>query len=132
MAGHSCHYMDFASSGLPEFSNYYCQPSGDPALILTPPAGQFRKDYVFLTPDKYNDDYVNIVAPSDAAVTLDGLPVSEASFSPIVGSTYKVARLTVADGVHTVEATAPIGVTAYGFDKDVSYGYTAGLNLTDL
>ncbi|MEE2779099.1 MAG: IgGFc-binding protein [Myxococcota bacterium] len=132
MAGHSCHYMDFAASGLPEYSNYYCQPSGDPALILTPPAGQFRKDYVFLTPDKYNDDYVNIVAPADATVTLDGFPVSAASFTPIVGSTYKVARLTVADGVHTVEATAPIGVTAYGFDKDVSYGYTAGLNLTDL
>lgn len=33
------------------------------------------------------------------------------------------------DGVHTVVASQPVGMTVYGFDAFVSYAYTAGLNL---
>ncbi|MFO0751083.1 MAG: IgGFc-binding protein [Myxococcota bacterium] len=108
-----------------------CAAVGDPTLILVPPQKQFRKDYVFLTPDKYAHDYVNLVAPSAAAVTLDGATVAASSFSAIPGSDWKVARLEVGDGVHSVLADQPIGVIVYGYDRDVSYGYAAGLNLVD-
>ncbi len=107
-----------------------CQLLGDPSLILVPPSSQYRDSHVFLSPDKYAFDFINIVAPADTAVTLDGAPVPAASFVPLAGS-WKVARLSVADGVHRVSATRPVGVIAYGYDDDVSYGYAAGLNLVD-
>ena len=47
-------------------------PGGDPSFILLPPVEQYRKDYLFLTPNKYAFDFVLIAAPRGAAVTLDG------------------------------------------------------------
>ena len=44
---------------------------------------------------------------------------------------WKVARLPVSDGVHRVDADLPVSVIAYGYDRDVSYGYAAGLNLVE-
>jgi hypothetical protein len=46
-------------------------PGGDPSLVIYPPTEQFRKAYVFLTPDKYVFNFVAIVAPPDANVLLD-------------------------------------------------------------
>ena len=51
-------------------------------------------------------------------------------FQPIQGTDYRVARLTVSDGVHRIDASEPVGVIVYGYDDDVSYGYPAGLDLT--
>jgi hypothetical protein len=108
-----------------------CLAVGDPTLIMLPPTKQFRKDYVFLSPNKYAEDYVNVIAPEGASVTLDGTLVAAGSFAAIPGSTWKVARLAVGDGVHKVVANQPISVIAYGYDQDVSYGYAAGLNLVE-
>ena len=36
-----------------------------------------------------------------------------------------------ADGTHRVVADQAISVIAYGYDRDVSYGYAAGLNLVE-
>lgn len=108
-----------------------CTAVGDPTLILVPPQKQFRKDYSFLTPDSYAHDYINIVAPAAAAVQLDGAPVAAASFAAIPGSSWKVARIEVGDGVHAVVSDQAVGVIVYGYDRDVSYGYAAGLNLVD-
>lgn len=47
-------------------------PGGDPSLLIVPPTEQFRPDYVFLTPDKYAFDFVSVIAPPTASVTLDG------------------------------------------------------------
>jgi hypothetical protein len=110
----------------------YCQPVGDPALISIAPTEQFRKDYVFLSPNKYQDDFINIVAPDGASVTLDNVTVPAGNFEAIGSTGFRVARLKVNDGVHRLNATLPVGVVAYGYDRDVSYGYTAGLNLSDL
>jgi len=112
--------------------NCSCTAVGDPTLILIPPVGQFRDDYVFLTPDKYAENYISVVAPQGATVTLDGQPVSASSFSTIMASSWRVARIPVGHGVHSITASEPVGVTVYGYDRDVSYGYPAGLNLTDL
>ena len=123
-AGHTC----ICQSGF----TCYCEPVGDPALILTAPVEQFREKYVFLSPNKYLEDYINIVASVGAQVQLDGVNISAASFTLIGSTGYMVARLKVADGVHTVTSDQKVGVIAYGYDDDVSYGYTAGLNLQDL
>ena len=50
-------------------------PGGDPSFILLPPVEQYRKDYLFLTPDKYSFDFILVAAPKEAKVTLDGRPL---------------------------------------------------------
>ncbi|HEY4105849.1 MAG TPA: IgGFc-binding protein [Polyangiaceae bacterium] len=52
-------------------------PGGDPSLIILPPIEQFRTSYVFLTPDKYDFDFVRIIAPRNASVQLDSQPVEQ-------------------------------------------------------
>ena len=47
-------------------------PGGDPSIIAVPPVRQYRRDYIFLTPDKYVFDFVNIIAPRDARIRFDG------------------------------------------------------------
>ena len=122
-SGHVCSAFEDGSQ--------YCTAVGDPTLIMLPPVKQWRKDYVFLSPNKYAQDYINIIAQADASVTLDDVVVPPGNFSAISGSIYKVARVAVADGVHRVTATQPVSVIAYGYDRDVSYGYAAGLNLVE-
>jgi hypothetical protein len=46
--------------------------TGDPSFILIVPVEQFRKEYVFLAPNKYLFDCVNIIVPVGAKVLLDG------------------------------------------------------------
>lgn len=52
-------------------------PGGDPSLLIIPPMEQYRGDYVFLTPDKYSFDFIDIAAPAGAAVLLDGTPLAD-------------------------------------------------------
>ncbi|MCB9618907.1 MAG: IgGFc-binding protein [Sandaracinus sp.] len=53
--------------------SYY--PGGDPAIISVPPIEQYRRDYVFLTPDLYAFDFVVITADATTNVLLDGMPL---------------------------------------------------------
>ena len=46
-------------------------PGGDPSFLLVPPIEQFRSNYVFLTPDKYDFDFVRIIAPPEAVIVFD-------------------------------------------------------------
>lgn len=62
-----------ASQGVTGIPKQY--PGGDPSIITVPPVDQFRRDYIFLTPDKYAFDFVTIIAPLDARIELDGEPL---------------------------------------------------------
>lgn len=68
---------------------------GDPAMILVPPLAQYQGDYVFLTPAEYETNYVTIIRPAGAAVTLDGADVTDdGGWGPIGaqgGATYERA-----------------------------------------
>jgi len=141
-------------------------PGGDPAFLLVPPVEQFRDSYLFLTPDKYAFDYVVITAPSGAAISMDGIPLSEEPWASSCelapagaltdntsGETtfYDAIRCQLSfpmivagsppdnilpgmqnDGVHTIEADVPVGVTVGAFDAFVSFSYAAGLNLEQI
>ena len=102
---------------------------GDPAFIVIAPSEQFRDDYVFLAPPKYELDYVSIVAPLDTAVRFDGAPVAHEAWQPLGDTDWRVARFRIEDGTHHVDADDPVGVYVYGYDHHVSYGYPAGLDL---
>ncbi len=106
--------------------------TGDPAFILAVPVEQFREDYVFLTPDKYAYNYVNVIAPRDTEVIFDGRTLEQSEFVAFGRQDYQVARFHVSAGVHTLTASEPVSVIVYGYDRYVSYGYPAGLNLKEL
>jgi hypothetical protein len=57
-------------------------PGGDPSLVIYPPIEQFRPHYVFLTPDKYVFNFIEILAPPDAVVSVDGTPPSSFGCDP--------------------------------------------------
>ena len=99
---------------------------GDPAMVQLPPVEQFLPRYVLLVPSSWNDDTLTIVRPAGAAVTLDGAPVPDASFAS-AGGGFEVARRPVADGVHVVEATDPVGVIVAGVTNVDSYAYLGGV-----
>jgi len=108
--------------------------SGDPAMALAVTNGQFRKDYLFHSPVNYEHNYVNITAPLNAQVTLDGQPVG-VPFTAVGGSGFGIARVKFAnggDGNHRINSPERIGITVYGYGQYTSYWYPGGLNLTDL
>jgi hypothetical protein len=44
-----------------------------------------------------------------------------------IGTTgYKRARISLTDGTHSVVGTEPVGISVYGYDQYVSYGYPGG------
>lgn len=56
-------------------------PGGDPSLLLIPPIEQYRRDYVFLTPESYAFDFLRIIAPPDAEIVLDERDLSKSACS---------------------------------------------------
>lgn len=140
--------------GIP--SNY---PGGDPAIVAVPPQDQFRREYVFLTPNQYAFDFVTITAPRTTSILLDERPIHEFdcdvgpadgirrrdgdpppewvvyrcqfSFPDVLGGDREsqVEDGIQNDGYHTLRATEPVGIVVYGFDAYVSYAYAGGLNL---
>jgi hypothetical protein len=101
---------------------------GDPAMLMLVPDRQFRSEYVVLTPRNYQQDWLTVVAPTGARVSLDGAEVRTAP-DPMPGTGWEVYRLAVQPGVHRVAADQPVGLYAYGYDCDVSYAYAGGLDL---
>ncbi|MEE2789724.1 MAG: IgGFc-binding protein [Myxococcota bacterium] len=105
---------------------------GDPALFLVPPDRQFRRDYVFMTPDTYYSDFVTVITPANNQIELDGMPLNLAGAQTVAGSdAYVYIHVPLAnDGAHTITGTLPFGITVYAYDDFVSYAYTGGLNLS--
>jgi hypothetical protein len=107
---------------------------GDPAFTLAVPVNQYRDNYVFLTPAGFRDDFVSVVAPSDATFTFDDAALVASDAEPIGSTGYSVFyHSTAASGEaavsHTIEGSTPFGIEAHGYDCDVSYAYPGGLNL---
>jgi len=126
MSGTTCEIDPFMGGG-------NCAPIGDPAFILAVSAQQFMESYVFLIPDAYLEDYVNVIAPLDAnTVVLDNNQINPSSFVPVGSSGFGVYRTNVMDGVHTIWSDKKIGIVVYGYDNDVSYGYPGGMGLMEL
>ncbi|HTA93545.1 MAG TPA: IgGFc-binding protein [Polyangiaceae bacterium] len=78
-------------------------PGGDPSLVIMPAIEQYRTSYVFLTPDKYDFDFIRIVAPRAASVLLDEQPVGQ-----IAG-----CQSDDADGITDQAVRAAVGPSPY-------------------
>jgi len=101
---------------------------GDPAFVVSVSSSRYLKEYVFLVPDKYAANYVNIIAPVAAkTVTLDGLQLPASQFKPVDNGDWRVARLPVKPGKHTIVAQEEeVGLVVYGWGEFVSYAYPGG------
>ena len=104
---------------------------GDPSMLQTVPARQFRRDYIFLVPDTYERDWITVTYPDGAQVMLDDEPMNLGPGRPIGATGFNVLRTRVEDGGHTVTSDVPVGVTVYGYDYNISYAYPAGLDLSE-
>ena len=107
--------------------------TGDPAMALAVPVEQFRTDYLFQAPLSYDSNYVDVVAPIGAQVTLDG--AAPLTFTAIGSLGYGLSRVLSLgggpnmDGSHSIHGDMPFGITVYGYGQYTSYWYPGGLNL---
>jgi IgGFc binding protein len=107
--------------------------SGDPSLTVVPPVDQYRGNYLFHAPLSYQVNFVTVTAPHGVAVTLDGQPVS--GFVPVGISAFDAARVTLGagqNGTHRIQASAPFGISVYGYGHNTSYWYPGGLDVNPL
>jgi hypothetical protein len=101
-------------------------------MILVPPLAQYQGDYVFRTPAEYETNYVTIIRPAGAEVTLDGADVTDDDgWGPLGaqgGVTYERAHFPLGFGPHRVRAGGDdrVGIIVVGHDVAVSYGHAGG------
>jgi IgGFc binding protein len=107
---------------------------GDPSQITLPAAEQFRKSYVFLVPQSWQDNYMALAKPKDAHIILDGMPLDGAEFSncysgaigTVAGVDYDQITCKLVAGQHTVSADKPFGLSVYGYYAVGSYAFVGG------
>jgi hypothetical protein len=102
---------------------------GDPSQLLLPAAEQFRKDYVFLVPPTWTQNFAVIAKPVDAMITLDGATPSgcaSGAIGMVEGVMYDQITCALAEGHHTVSSDKPIGLSVYGWHDVGSYAFVGG------
>ena len=105
--------------------------NGDPTMVVINPVEQQVKNITFATYSTQftNTHFVNIIADAGEMqhVRLDGNPVS----STLCFDQYRVARVSLNQGAHTISSTGGSGFTAYayGIGSHESYGYSVGSSL---
>jgi hypothetical protein len=105
--------------------------AGDPSMALVVPVLQYRREYTFTASTTYDSNFINVIAPIGAAITLDGSLLT-ADAKDVGESLYHVLRARLPDqgtGVHHIESDAPFGLVVYGYGRYTSYMYPGGLDL---
>jgi len=106
---------------------------GDPAMSMMVTPEQFRKDYTFLAPADYLENFAEVLVPVGAQVTLDGSPLGGTP-TRIGNSEWSFVRAKLSGdkgGVHTISTpdARGLGLQVVGFGFAMSYYYLGGLNL---
>lgn len=104
------------------------EAGGDPAMVQMVPVEQFLDDYIFLTPNTYDIDYLVVTRESGVQIILDGNPLPDSNFRS-AGENYQVGTFEVSDGFHRVRSEKPFGIVLIGYSPYVSYAYVGGMNL---
>jgi len=107
---------------------------GDPSQILLPAAEQFRKDYVFLIPATFTQNYIVVAKPVAGIITLDGVPLdmienSGCVYAPIgevAGVDYEQVTCPASEGHHVVTGDKAFGLSVYGYYNVGSYAFVGG------
>jgi IgGFc binding protein len=106
--------------------------AGDPSESVAVATAQFRNSYQFVAPANYEQNWVNVMAPTGANITVDGTAVT--GFAAIGASSgYGVQHVALSganNGVHQASGNVPFGIEVYGYGSYTSYMYPGGLNLS--
>jgi hypothetical protein len=104
---------------------------GDPSQSMVASVEQYRTKYVFLAPDDYPVNLIDVIAPVGVDLVLDGKTVDYGVVTPIADGTevWRLGLEAASQGAHTLLASAPVGVQVMGYGQYTSYQYPAGLNL---
>jgi len=106
--------------------------SGDPAQSTVASVEQYRKKYVFLAPNDYEESFATLVRPVGLPAALDGIPITFTP-EPIGNSGWEVVSVPLtfgnASGAHVLEAAESFGLQVMGYGFATSYQYPGGLNL---
>jgi hypothetical protein len=104
---------------------------GDPSMTIAVPTQQFRRSYSFVASSTYFENYVNVIAPDGARVTLDDQAIAPEAFSAIGKSGFSVARVSLRRDrdVHLATGDEEFGVQVYGYGQYTSFMYAGGLDL---
>ncbi len=107
---------------------------GDPSQSLFASVEQYRVKYVFLAPDDYSENWMDVVEPTGTQLWLDGVQLGGSVTTLADG--YGVQRVSLStgsqNGAHTLLATKPVGIQVLGYGEYTSYQYPGGLNLTQI
>jgi len=109
----------------------FAERKGDPSQSVAIAVEQYRLKYIFLAPDDYEVNYVDITGRMDAAVKLDGAALT-VPFTAIGAAGYGVARVKLGAGqagAHVMTSDQPVGIQVLGYGDATSYQYPGGLNL---
>ena len=93
--------------------NAFGQHAGDPAVFLVPPLGQYRLDYQFMAPTTYFSDFVTVIVPLDAQLTLDGDVVDLRTGTAVPGQNLVYRHLPIEDGPHELRSTREFGIQVF-------------------
>jgi IgGFc binding protein len=107
---------------------------GDPSQSQAITIDQYRTDYEFLAPDDYDVNFVDIIMPLDAHVSLDNSPLP-GSPAALEGTQFGVARVRLGagdQGAHTLTSDKPVGLQVLGYGSYTSYEYPGGLDLKQI
>jgi hypothetical protein len=105
--------------------------TSDPSIVQAVPSDQFRSDYLFHAAPSWTANYVDIVAPTGANVTIDGVVVPD--WAAIGATGFSVAHVQLSNagnGNHRLISNQPVGISVYGVQNAGSYWYPGGLDLT--
>lgn len=104
--------------------------TGDPAMGNGIPTDQFLRSYTFsaVGGGQFVLNFVTIVAASGdvGSLTLDGVAVPIASFTPIGATGFSAAIVPITSGTHSTSSTSPHGITVEGYNGYDSYLYPGG------
>ncbi len=104
--------------------------TSDPAMVLAVPSIQYRQEYLIYAQPFWKANWVDIIAPKAAKITVDGAPIQ--NLIPIGTTDYGLAHVKLvnnADGNHTLKSDLEFGIDVYGVLDYGSYWYPGGLDL---
>ena len=104
---------------------------GSPNQLTVAPVAQFRSSYAFSAASQFGTNFLTVIAPTGAAVSLDAQAITPEKFLAVGASGMSVARVAVTAGmrVHTVTADKPVGIVVYGVGPYGSYAFAGGLDV---
>lgn len=110
---------------------------GDPSQLLIPAAEQHRKDYVFLVPATFQQNFAVFAKPVAANITLDGQPLNSQEFSEcktapigmVANIAFEQVTCPLPEGRHTATSDLPFGLSVYGYYNVGSYAYIGGSDI---